>query len=240
MTTLTRFPAQLRHRLLLGAALLALLSLGLIPGVRAAAQQGYAALAPQDPELTRRFVEDLGWAGPLALLAAFVVQAVVPLLPSLVITAVTVLAYGFVEGFFIVYLGTLLGAAAGYGLGRGLGEPLVRTLAGETARRKVQDFVARRGVQGVLLLRLLPVLPSEVMSLVAGATRLGFRPFLLASAAGTLPVTLLIVWLSGNLQRLFIGLGLFSAAVVAAVLGRWLLNKRGGQSDRLARWFARA
>ncbi|MDL2345586.1 TVP38/TMEM64 family protein, partial [Deinococcus sp. MIMF12] len=109
-----------------GVVVLALGALALTPDARAFLGEGWEALTSSDPAVTRAFVEDLGPAGPLALLAGFVLQAAVPVLPALVMTAVTARAYGPVEGFLLVYLGTLLGAAAGYGLGRALGDTLVR------------------------------------------------------------------------------------------------------------------
>ncbi|CAM3631492.1 TVP38/TMEM64 family protein [Deinococcus frigens] len=217
-----------RHlRLILMAAMVALLlGLLLVPEVRVFLGRGYAALTSQNPEVTHRFVDTLGWAGPVALLVAYVIQAVIPVLPSLVLTAVTVRAYGLVAGFFIVFAGALLGAAAGYGLGRALGEPMIRALAGERARTRAQDFMNRYGAQGVLLVRLMPVLPAEVLSLVAGAARMGFRPFMLATAVGVLPVTLLVVWLSGSARRLFWGLAIMSLLVGGVALVRWLLARR--------------
>lgn len=224
MTAARRPPRHLRLTLM---AVLAALLLGtlLLPEVRAFLARGYAALIAQDPAVTHAFVRSLGWAGPVAILVAYVIQAVIPVLPSLVLTAVTVRAYGLVAGFVLVFAGALLGAAAGYGLGRALGEPMVRALAGETARTRAQDFMNRHGAQGVLLVRLMPVLPAEVLSLVAGAARMGFRPFMLATAVGVLPVTLLVVWLSESAQRLLWGLALMSLVVGGVALVRWGLAR---------------
>lgn len=225
MITAPHPPRYMRWLILAGVAL-ALLSLGLIPEVRAFFLRGFYAMTSHDPEVTRTFVASLGWAGPFALVGAFVVQAVIPVIPSLVITAVSVRAYGLLEGFLIVYSGALLGAAAGYGLGRALGDPLVRALAGERARNLAHDFATKNGVQGVMLVRLMPILPAEAMSLVAGAAGMGFRPFMLATAVGVLPVTLLVVWLSGDLHRLVVGLGIFSLVVAGVALGRFLVQRR--------------
>ncbi len=208
-----------------------LLSLLLLPEVRGFLGRGYAALSSHNPEVTHAFVRSLGWAGPVAILVAYVIQAVIPLLPSLVLTAVTVRAYGVVVGFVIVYAGALLGAAAGYGLGRALGEPMVRALAGEKARAQAQAFMNRHGPQGVLLVRLMPVLPAEVLSLVAGAARMGFRPFMLATAVGVLPVTLLVVWLSESASRLLWGLAIMSLVVGGVVLVRWGLARWRGTTS---------
>ncbi|UBV41506.1 VTT domain-containing protein [Deinococcus taeanensis] len=224
MTVASHPPRYLRW-LILGGALLLLVGTALLPDVRAFLIRAYAALSSTDPGVTQVFVDDLGWGGPLALIAGFVLQAVLPVLPALVMTAVTARAYGPYEGFLIVYAGTLLGAAAGYGLGRLLGDTLVRTLAGERARRAAHDFARRYGLQGVLMVRLMPILSADVMNLVAGAARMRFRPFMLATAAGALPVTALVVWLSGSGERLLWGVGILSAAVGAVAAGRWLIER---------------
>lgn len=218
-------PAYVRW-LIFGGVLAAFLVLGLIPEVRGFVGKAYAALTSADPAVTRAFVESLGWAGPLALVAGFVFQAVIPVIPALVMIAVTGRAYGPIEGFFIVYIGTMLGAVAGYWLGRTVGNSLIRLLIGETARRKTYEFAAKNGVQGVLLIRLMPVVSADAINLVAGAARMPFRPFMLASAAGAFPVTALVVWLIGDSQRMMWGLGAFSAVVAVAAGVRWWVKRR--------------
>ena len=229
MTTAVPSPPRHLRWLILAVALLILGSVALIPDVREFLGRGYAALRSSDPAVTRAFVSGLGWAGPLALIAAFMIQAVLPVLPAVFLIAVTSRAYGPLEGFLIVYVGTVLGAAAGYALGRAVGDTLVGLLAGEKGQRKAQDFAARYGIQGVLMIRMMPILSSDVMNLVAGAARMGFRPFMLATAAGALPVTALVVWLSGNTHRLIVGLALLSAGVAIVAVTRWVLARRAAR-----------
>lgn len=225
MTAAVHPPRYLRW-LILGGALLLMGGAALQPDVREFLGRAYAALTSSDPRVTHAFVDDLGWAGPLALIAGFVLQAVLPVLPALVMTAVTARAYGPYEGFLIVYVGTMLGAAAGYGLGRVLGDTLIRTLVGERTRLKVHEFTERHGTQGVLMIRLMPVLSADVMNLVAGAARMQFRPFMLATAAGALPVTALVVWLSESGERLLWGMIILSLVVGAVAAGRALIRRR--------------
>lgn len=219
-------PAYLRW-LIFGGVVAALLGSLLVPEVRAFLGEGYAALTAKDPQVTHAFVRSLGWAGPLALVAGFVVQAVLPVIPAIVMIAVTARAYGPLEAFFIVYVGTMLGATAGYWLGRTVGNSLVRLLIGESARKRAYDFAQQHGAQGVLIFRLMPILSADAMNLVAGAARMPFRPFLLATLAGALPVTGLVVWLSDDNTRLMWGLGILSALVALVAGGRWWLRRRG-------------
>lgn len=215
--------------MILGGAVLLVLSLGLIPEVREFLIRGYYAMTSHDPEVTRAFVSSLGWAAPLALVATFVVQSVIPIVPAWVLIAVTVKAYGILKGFLIVYSGALLGSAAGYGLGRALGDPVVQALAGEKARQKAHDFATKNGLQGVIMLRMMPIFPAEVMNLVAGAAGMGFRPFMLATAVGVLPVTLIVVWLSGS-HHLMQGLFALSVVVALGIGGRYWYQRRQAQN----------
>ncbi|SEI72672.1 Uncharacterized membrane protein YdjX, TVP38/TMEM64 family, SNARE-associated domain [Deinococcus reticulitermitis] len=218
-------PAYVRW-LIFGGVGAALLGSLLVPEVRVFLGEAYAALTAKDPQVTHAFVRSLGWAGPLALVAGFVLQAVLPVIPAIVMIAVTARAYGPLEAFFIVYTGTMLGATAGYWLGRTVGNSLVRLLIGESARQKAYAFAQQHGAQGVLIFRLMPVLSADAMNLVAGAARMPFRPFLLATLVGALPVTVLVVWLSDDNTRMLWGLGILSAVVALVAGARWWMGQR--------------
>jgi uncharacterized membrane protein YdjX (TVP38/TMEM64 family) len=58
----------------------------------------------------------------------------------------------------------------------------------------VERAVARRGFQIVLLLRLSPVFPFNLLNYALGLTPVRFGPYLLASWIGMLPGTLLYVY----------------------------------------------
>jgi uncharacterized membrane protein YdjX (TVP38/TMEM64 family) len=230
VTSLQRSSAQRRRtaRVLVALVIVGLLVVaGLQQSTQSFVASGYRALFSHDPAVTHAWVTQFGAWGPLVLLLGFMVQAVLPVIPALILILVSLLAYGPVNGFFIVYLGTLLGAAAGYGLGYGVGDPLIRALAGERHRDRAHAFATEQGLRGVLLIRLMPVLSSDLMNLVAGATRMPFGRFMAATALGALPVTLFITVLShataGSPARLGLGLALLSLLVGLAALTRWLL-----------------
>ena len=206
--------------LLLAAALL-IAGLLLIPGVRGGLWTVGGVLLGSDDAPRRALVERLGFWGPLALIAGMLVQAVVPLLPAAADVVLAALLYGFWGGFAIVYTGTLLGAALGYRVGQRFGGWAVRRLAGERMTRRLEAFAETRGVRAVLLVRLMPALKAEVMNLVAGAVGISFWPFMAASAAGALPATALVVWLSASPARLLWGVAGLSLAVGLGAAGRW-------------------
>jgi uncharacterized membrane protein YdjX (TVP38/TMEM64 family) len=212
--------------MLWGLGLLLMLGLLLIPGVRVWLWETGVALFGPDDARRRALVEQLGLWGPLALIAGMLLQAVIPLLPAAADVVLASLLYGFWGGFAIVYTGTLLGAALGYGVGVRFGSWAVRRLSGEVMSAKLHAFAEQRGVQAVLLVRLMPALKAEVMNLVAGAARMPFWPFMAASALGALPATALVVYLAADPQRLFWGVTGLSLAVGLGAAVRWWWTRR--------------
>ncbi|MGF1534164.1 MAG: TVP38/TMEM64 family protein [Bernardetiaceae bacterium] len=101
--------------------------------------------------------------------------------------------------FLGVIWGTLIGLLAlvtagilGYGLGRFFPE---RMILGDTTaeRSRAQGVISRWGGWGIFVTRPLPLL-SESLSVGAGASRFPFFRYLIFSAGGHLPATLLYAW----------------------------------------------
>ena len=124
------------------------------------------------------------WA-PLAIIAAFVVLGllVVPLTAMIAITAALYSPWIAVP---LSLAGALASGATTFGLGRVLTRGAVREIAG----RRLSVLASRlrkRGLLTVLLVRLLPIAPYSVVNVVAGASRIRWRDFLLGTALGLLP-----------------------------------------------------
>ncbi|MBC7952715.1 MAG: VTT domain-containing protein [Rhodospirillaceae bacterium] len=89
-------------------------------------------------------------------------------------------------GFVHSLLGVMSSAALLYGLGHALGRARVRRLAGWKVNR-VHRALTRHGMLAILLLRLMPVAGFSVINLVAGASAVGFRDFVLGTIIGVAP-----------------------------------------------------
>lgn len=106
--------------------------------------------------------------------------------PTTSIIAALGIVYGPVAGAGVAVVGTLLAAVAGYGLGRGLGRPIAARFVGESLPRGERLF-ARHGGWIVAASRWAPVLP-EVISVVAGVSRMRFAAFVAAAFCGVVPL----------------------------------------------------
>ena len=124
------------------------------------------------------------WA-PLAVMVIFVVAGLV-LFPLSVLIVVMALVYGPVLGPIYTLCGAALSATVTFAIGRRLGRETVRKVAGSRLNA-LSRRLAKRGLLPVVIARLLPVGPYSIVNLVAGASHIGWRNFLIGTVLGLAP-----------------------------------------------------
>jgi len=168
-------------------------------------------------------------AAPLWVLAIYV-AAGLTCFPLVLLILVTAAVFGPLLGFAYAMLGGLSSAVVVYGAGRWLGRDTVRKMAGARLNR-LSRRLARKGFLTVVTVRVVPVAPFTVINLVAGASHIHFRDFVLGSLAGMAPGTLAIAVFGDRLQeamvhpgpRSFLILGALAAIVFAGA--RWVKQR---------------
>jgi len=168
-------------------------------------------------------------AAAIYVLVAFVVGSLVVLPVTLLVTA-TAAVLDPVSGFVYALAGSLLSATVNYGLGSLLGREFVRTLAGRRLNR-LSRRLAKKGFVAVLVVRMLPVAPFTIVNLVAGASHIRFRDFLLGTLLGMAPGILAITLLAHRIKQLAINPGLTNGLILALLLvlfglSSWFLSRR--------------
>ncbi len=169
------------------------------------------------------------WAAPLLVLAY--TPASVTMFPRPLITLAAVVAFGPWLGFAYAMTGILIAALAGYYVGRLADRNTVRRIAGRRLNR-LTGALRERGLLAMTAVRLVPLAPFIVESVVAGAIRIKPWHLLLGTFFGMLPGTLTATvfgdqieaalqdpsqinyWLVGGVVALLIGATL--------VVRRWL------------------
>ncbi len=123
------------------------------------------------------------FAPALVLLAYAVFGTFVPI-TLMVIT--TVLIFDPVPSFFYSLSGCITSALVSYGIGYLLGRDMVRRLAGPKINR-VSRHVIRHGFLAITFLRMAAVAPFTVINVIAGATRIRLKDYVLGTLAGMTP-----------------------------------------------------
>ena len=128
--------------------------------------------------------------------AAFYIAAVVLLLPGSLLTLSAGFLFGLGSGFIICSISSVLGATLAFLLGRFLARDWVAAKLLEMPRFAALDrAIGKRSAIIVLLTRLSPIFPFNLLNYALGLTGVSLRTYVLASWVGMMPGTLLYVYL---------------------------------------------
>ncbi len=192
-------------------------------------------LLAQNQGLQHR-LDDLGiWA--MVLLAAAYVVACVLLIPGSLLTLAAGVLFGVVRGTIVVSIGSTLGAVAAFLVGRYLARDwIAKKVAANAKFQAVDRAVGQQGWKIVLLARLSPVFPFNLLNYAFGLTKVSLRDYFLASWIGMLPGTLMYVYFGsafknlaelatgkvqgGVLGQVFFGVGLLATIAVTVYVTR--------------------
>lgn len=137
-----------------------------------------------------RSLEELPFT-PLAVISLYALAGLV-MVPVMLLIAVTGIVFGPVMGAVYAIGGTMLSAVVTYGLGNWLGRDTVRNLLGPRINR-LSRRIAKRGILAMMIIRVLPVAPFTVVNVVAGASHIRFRDYMIGTLLGMTPGILLTV-----------------------------------------------
>ncbi|MEV6940649.1 VTT domain-containing protein [Streptomyces sp. NPDC051172] len=85
--------------------------------------------------------------------------------------------------------GTVLGAGVAFGLGRMLGQDALRPLLRGRLLKAADGQLSRHGFRSMMAARLFPGVPFWAANYCAAVSRMGWVPFVLATALGSVPNT---------------------------------------------------
>lgn len=140
------------------------------------------------------WVRSLGALGPLAMVGLYVLACVL-LVPGSVLTLGAGAVFGLGLGTATVFVGATAGASAAFLVGRHLAREWVAArVEGNPRFAAIDRAVGREGFRIVLLTRLSPVFPFNLLNYAYGLTTVTFRDYLFASI-GMLPGTIMYVYL---------------------------------------------
>ncbi len=213
--------------------LLVLLAAAVITALNPGAVKGHLLSVLQ---WTERLAQEHRLLSMGVIVASYIVACVL-LLPGSLLT----LGAGFILktfwGTVTVSVGSTLGACAAFLVGRTIARHWVEKKVGANPRfAAIDGAVGREGLKIVLLTRLSPVFPFNLLNYGFGLTKVKFWQYALASWVGMLPGTVMYVYLGsalgsladaaagkvegGAAQRGFFWIGLLIAVVVAVFVAR--------------------
>ncbi len=154
--------------------------------------------------------------------------------PRLLFCVIAGVLLGFWQGLLWAQLGTLLGNYAIFLIARKSAGNWVRRYVAK--RGKLASLIHEEGIAGVILARQLPV-PGMLVNLALGLLAVKYRDFLLGTILGQLPEAIPCTLFGAGAGKASLGksagfMGLAVAvAVIAWIILRWYMRKRGGRDS---------
>ncbi|HTP49527.1 MAG TPA: TVP38/TMEM64 family protein [Anaeromyxobacteraceae bacterium] len=180
----------MRHRKVIAFGLFAVLGLGVLAFPAGAWLTAFVG-----------WTRDAGMVGVLAFAVAYFLCALL-LIPGWPLRVGAGLVYGPALGFAVAAPLTFAAATLAFLVGRSLFRgPIARRIARDPRLAAVDAAIAENGLWIVLLLRLSPLFPNELVNYGLGATRVRVRDYALASFLGLVPLTATYTWLGSLLTR---------------------------------------
>ena len=190
------------------------------------------------------FVSEHGVAAGLGYVIAYIGVVALSLPGAAIMTLAGGFLFGVVVGATLTVIGATLGATLLFLIARSAVGDALRERAGPFVARMAEGF-GKNAFNYLLFLRLVPVFPFWAVNLAPALLGMRLTPFIVATALGIIPGTIVYSAFGAGLGQIFDAGGevdlrsVFSPTLIAALVGlgvlslvpvlvRWLREKRAG------------
>jgi uncharacterized membrane protein YdjX (TVP38/TMEM64 family) len=176
----------------------------------------------------RQIPDTVSW--PLFILVV-VIEVVIAPIPGGAIGYLGAARFGFWQAWPLLYIGNVIGTSLVFFLARRYGTPIFEENVSEKTRRRYDDILQNHPVL-LWAVYSVPVIPVDVLSVLAGLSKISARRFLSIALSGYIIYTGIVAYVGSSLAQ-FIGVT-EAMSVIGLVfiigLGWWLWQQhaRGG------------
>lgn len=180
-------------------------------------------------EQIRNWILSFGWFSPFLFIMIYMFRPII-LFPASILSLAGGLAFGAIYGTVFTIIGATAGAAVSFLIARKLGKNIAKKeWSGKFAL--VQQQLEEKGFFYVVLLRLIPILNFDMISYLAGVSKVKFRALFFGTLFGIIPGTFAYNFLGGSIvdgDALTIGLavGLFIIIMFIPIVLSKKIKKR--------------
>jgi uncharacterized membrane protein YdjX (TVP38/TMEM64 family) len=155
-----------------------------------AAGQLYAIIS--DRQHMQAFIASFGVGAPAIFIILQVLQVVFAPVPGEATGFIGGYLFGTWQGFLYSTVGLTVGSILNFGIGRFLGDRFVRRMIPPDRLAQMDRFVKHQGIIILFILFVFPGFPKDYLCLFLGLSAMPFSVFLLITAVGRMPGTLML------------------------------------------------
>jgi len=152
------------------------------------------------PEQLRDFIASYKVLAPVVYILLFTFVPLT-LFPDSVLAISGGMCFGLFWGFVYTMIGAVCGGTLAFYLSRGIGRKIVTTFSKKEAD-KLSAVINERGFVIVLMLRLIPLFPFDVISYGAGFSNIKYRDYILATIVGVIPGVLVFTNIGTQVSKI--------------------------------------
>lgn len=145
-----------------------------------------------DRDRIKDFVISFGKAAPAVFIVIQILQVLLAPIPGEATGFIGGFLFGTTQGFIYSSIGLTLGSWLNFLIGRFLGKRFVRKLIPGHQLDRLDKAVKRQGVIVLFVLFVFPGFPKDYLCLVLGLSKMPLKVFIILSAIGRMPGTLML------------------------------------------------
>ena len=146
----------------------------------------------KNPEKIKIFVLSFGAYSPFVLILLQILQVLIAPIPGQLAGFISGFIFGAVLGTLYSMIGTIAGSAIAFVLSRALGRPFVEKVIDKGIIKKFDYVSKKNGTFALFLIYLLPALPDDAISFMAGLTKIPIRNLIFITFLGRFPGMLIL------------------------------------------------
>lgn len=216
--------AHVKRIILLCVAVLCGVAYACIPAVQQWIHASFGAMTTLNMADLIAYIQSFGAGAVAVSFLLMILQAIVAPIPAFFITLANAAIWGWWQGALLSWTSSMVGASLCFYIARILGRDVVVRLNSHAAVQQMERFFDRYGANAIVIARLLPFVPFDLVSYFAGLTSVKFWKFFVATGLGQLPATVVYSYaggqLSGGAQAFMIGLLILFAAAALIAAGK--------------------
>jgi uncharacterized membrane protein YdjX (TVP38/TMEM64 family) len=171
------------------------------------------------------WIDSLGFWAPVTFIVIYILATVL-FIPGSILTLGAGVVFGVILGSIYVFIGATLGATAAFLVGRYLARGWVsKQIENNPKFKAIDQAVAKEGLKIVLLTRLSPVFPFNLLNYSFGITQVSLKDYFLASI-GMVPGTVMYVYI-GSLAGSIATIGAAQPKNHETEIAQWVIRVVG-------------
>jgi uncharacterized membrane protein YdjX (TVP38/TMEM64 family) len=150
--------------------------------------------------IVQNLMNEYRYLSALIFILVFMLKSLLVVLPSLPLIVFAGNVYGPFKGFVISMLGALVSASFAFYLAKWAGENVINRIIGKKAKY-LDKKIENHGIKIIAVMRAAFVIPFDILSYLAGITKMKYSDFLLGTFFGIVAEVFALVYFGHELHK---------------------------------------